>query len=220
MFSSQEECRQACTSHLETGREKVTDKDENLLTKGVSEASPVSQIHLMALATMARARNSSQKGDGSVLEYDIEELSIKQELQVTDEKPDHMVQLEPETGIDIEAAADELFDIDHADVDDVKTIDDTTTMKELAYEPELKESLDQEETKEQLDPETGVDVEAIHEKNNQHLEPELGIDIEGDIGGIEKSQRSEKLGTESKCGIKSNYLPLIVCSAFILIFIW
>ena len=254
MFSSQEECRQACARHLETGGEKVTDEDENVLTKNVSEASSLSQIHLMALAMMARARNSSQTANGTEKteqpeeddisrdqelevdfavpfeagnidkhdnneEYDIEEMSIEQQLPATDENPDHMVQLEPETNIDVAVAADEFPDSDNAEVDDEKTVDYTTTMKALAYEPDLKESVDQEETIEQLKPETGVDVEATNEKYNPHLEQELGIDIEGAIGRIDKSQRSAKLGTKSNCGIKSNYLALIVCTASILILI-
>ena len=71
MFSSQEECRQACARHLETGGEKVTDEDENV--------SETPQIHLMALSMMARALNSSQKGDESVENYQTKEDDISRD---------------------------------------------------------------------------------------------------------------------------------------------
>ena len=182
-----------------TGEEKVTDEDEKVPTKDVSEGregkQEGSKISLMALAMIARA----SVGNSPFYE---EEFSIEQELPVTDEKPDHMMQLEPETGIDVEAEDVEATDEEykpHLEPDLGKDIEDTTSM-----------------TRQETPSTTMASTTSTTSSTSK---PQTSMSTPPSQRTTTLGHGSEKLGTESKCGIKSNPLAFIVCTAFILIFI-
>ena len=183
-----------------SGEEKVTSEDAKVPTKDVSEAREGKQegTNLMALAMIARANSAN------LPEYEEEEFSIEQKLPVTDENPEHMVQLEPETGIDVKA-------------EDVEA----TNGK---YNPDL-------------EPEFGKDIEdGIGEIDKSLVENNSTKTFSTTIttstttatstipsttpSTTQQETPSTTIRTESTCGIKSNNLTFIVCTAFILIFIW
>ena len=182
-----------------SGEEKVTSEDAKVATKDVSEAREGKQegTNLMALAMIARANSAN------LPEYEEEEFSIEQKLPVTDENPEHMVQLEPETGIDVEAedveATNEKYNPD-LEPEFVKDIEDGIG--------EIDKSLMEDNTK------TFSTTITTSTTTATSIIPSTTPST------TQQETPSTTLGTESTCGIKSNNLTFIVCTAFILIFIW